>query len=57
MARKKSRQTFEKMKREQAVRERRIRKQERREAARDAKASGESPPDHLEDGADPGQAV
>jgi hypothetical protein len=42
MAKKKSRQTFEKMKREQAVRERRARKQERREAARIAKASVDS---------------
>jgi hypothetical protein len=40
MARKKSRQTFEKLKREQAVRERRARKEERKEAARIAKALG-----------------
>jgi hypothetical protein len=40
MAQKKSRQTFEKLKREQAVRERRARKQERRAAARLAKAAG-----------------
>jgi hypothetical protein len=39
MARKKTRQTFEKMKREQAVRERRAMKQERRAAARLAKKS------------------
>lgn len=39
MARKKGRQTFEKMKREQAVKERRERKQERRAAARLAKSS------------------
>lgn len=39
MAQKKSRQTFEKLKREQAVRERRARKQERRAAARLGKAS------------------
>ena len=39
MARKKGRQTFEKMKREQAVKERRALKQERRAAARLAKAS------------------
>jgi hypothetical protein len=39
MARKKSRQTFEKAKREQAVKERRARKQERKEAARLAKAT------------------
>ena len=43
MAQRKSRQTFEKLKREQAVRERRVRKQERREAARMAKAAGGSP--------------
>jgi hypothetical protein len=49
MARKKSRQTFEKMKREQAVKERRARKQERRAAARLAKTSDTSaaePADH-----------
>ncbi|HEY7693857.1 MAG TPA: hypothetical protein VH816_16085 [Gaiellaceae bacterium] len=40
MAQKKSRQTFEKLKREQAVRERRALKQERRAAARLAKAAG-----------------
>jgi hypothetical protein len=40
MAQKKSRQTFEKLKREQAVKERRARKQERRAAARLAKAAG-----------------
>jgi hypothetical protein len=39
MGRKKTRQTFEKLKREQAVKERRARKQERRAAARDAKLS------------------
>jgi hypothetical protein len=44
MAQKKSRQTFEKLKREQAVRERRVRKQERRAAARLAKASGDASP-------------
>jgi hypothetical protein len=43
MARKKSRQTFEKLKREQAVRERRARKEERKEAARIAKALGLPP--------------
>ena len=43
MAQRKSRQTFEKFKREQAVKERRARKQERREAARMAKAAGVSP--------------
>jgi hypothetical protein len=40
MAKKKTRQTFEKLKREQAVRERRERKKERKEAARIAKALG-----------------
>ena len=45
MAQKKSRQTFEKLKREQAVKERRALKQERRKAARLAKAMGEPPPD------------
>ena len=40
MAQKKSRQTFEKLKREQAVRERRLRKQERKAAARLAKLDG-----------------
>jgi hypothetical protein len=44
VARKKSRQTFEKLKREQAVKERRARKQERREAARLAKGL-DAPPD------------
>jgi hypothetical protein len=44
MAQKKSRQTFEKLKREQAVKERRALKQERRKAARLAKAMGEPPP-------------
>ena len=38
MAQKKSRQTFEKLKREHAVREKRARKQERKEAAEIAKA-------------------
>jgi hypothetical protein len=44
VAQKKSRQTFEKLKREQAVKERRLRKQERKAAARMAKQyeSGES---------------
>ena len=44
MAQKKSRQTFEKLKREQAVREKRARKAERKEAARIAKAEGLLPP-------------
>jgi hypothetical protein len=38
MAQKKSRMTFEKLKREQALKERRARKQERRQAVRLAKA-------------------
>ena len=41
MAQKKSRQTFEKLKREQAIREKRVRKQERKAAARLAKAYGD----------------
>jgi hypothetical protein len=59
MARKKSRQTFEKMKREQAVRERRARKDERKAAARLAKAYGEPPTETPvgDEGADPGQDV
>jgi hypothetical protein len=40
VAQKKSRQTFEKLKREQAIREKRVRKQERKAAARLAKAGG-----------------
>jgi hypothetical protein len=43
MAQKKSRSTFEKLKREQAVKERRVRKQERKAAAKLAKESGLSP--------------
>ena len=43
MAQKKSRSTFEKLKREQAVKERRVRKQERKAAAKLAKESGVSP--------------
>ena len=42
MAAKKGRQTFEKLKREQAVKERRERKQERKRAAQLAKALEES---------------
>jgi len=44
MASKRNRQTFEKLKREQAVKERRLRKQERKAAARLAKLddSGET---------------
>ena len=44
MAQKKNRQTFEKLKREQAVREKRVRKAERKDAARIAKAGGLSLP-------------
>ena len=43
MAQKKSRQTFEKLKREQAVKEKRALKQERKKAAKLAKALGEPP--------------
>jgi hypothetical protein len=50
MARKKTRQTFEKLKREQAVKERRARKQERRAAARDAKLSDASDVETAADG-------
>lgn len=60
MAQKKSRQTFEKLKREQAVKERRARKQERKEAARLAKAAGESPAEPLaadEEEVDSGQGI
>jgi hypothetical protein len=42
---KKKRQTFEKLRREQAVKEKRARKQERKEAARMAKAAGGPPED------------
>ena len=45
MASKKKRQTFEKLKREQAVREKRALKQEKKAAARLAKAAGLAPPD------------
>jgi hypothetical protein len=38
MAQKKQRSTFEKFRREQALREKRLRKQERKEAARASKA-------------------
>jgi len=41
MAQKRQRQTFEKFRREQALREKRLRKQERKEAARAAKAGGD----------------
>jgi hypothetical protein len=47
MAKKKGRQTFEKLKREQAVRDRRARKEERKEAARIAKALGLPPGDDV----------
>jgi hypothetical protein len=43
VAQKKSRQTFEKLKREQAVKEKRALKQERKKAAKLAKALGEPP--------------
>ena len=49
MGRKKSRQTFEKLKREQALRERRARKDERKEAARIAKALGLPPVPETDD--------
>ena len=45
MPQKKRRQTFEKLKREQAVREKRIRKEQRKEAARLAKDMGAPPVD------------
>jgi hypothetical protein len=45
MAQKKSRQTFEKLKREQAVKEKRLRKQERKAAAKLAKAEGYEAPE------------
>jgi hypothetical protein len=60
MGRKKSRQTFEKMKREQALRERRERKGERKEAARIAKALGLPPagePDGDGQVVEPGEPV
>jgi hypothetical protein len=57
MAQKKARQTFQKLKREQAVKERRARKQERKEAARMAKAMGADEHAEGEEGADPGEAV
>ncbi len=56
MAQKKSRQTFEKLKREQAVKEKRALKQERRKAARLAKTLGEPPADPDTDGVDVEQA-
>jgi len=43
VAQKKSRSTFEKLRREQAVKERRVKKQERKQAARLAKAAGADP--------------
>jgi hypothetical protein len=49
VAQKKSRQTFEKLKREQAVRERRLRKQERKAAARLAKNGGDPDPSAEQD--------
>lgn len=50
MAQKKSRQTFEKMKREQAVREKRALKAERKAAARMAKALGLEQPEQPVEG-------
>jgi hypothetical protein len=52
MAQKKSRQTFEKLKREQAVKEKRALKQERKKAAKLAKALGEPPADPYGDAED-----
>jgi len=52
MAQKKSRQTFGKRAREQAVRERRARKEERRAAARLAKTEGGAVPVAGDEGAD-----
>jgi hypothetical protein len=49
VAKKRSRQTFEKLKREQAVKEKRVRKQERRDAARIAKTLGEPVEEAVED--------
>jgi hypothetical protein len=57
MAQKKQRQTFEKMKREQAVRERRARKQERKEAARLAKAASLLPPGEQPDPEEAGEGL
>jgi hypothetical protein len=51
MARKKTRQTFEKMRREQSVKERRLRKQERRAAARLAKSADPSAPEPVDEDA------
>jgi hypothetical protein len=56
VAQKKSRQTFEKLKREQAVREKRARKAERKEAARIAKAEGLAPPTDPVEGLPPADA-
>jgi hypothetical protein len=52
MAKKKSRQTFEKAKCEQAVKERRARKQERKQSARLTKAAGAAGIEHVS-GEDP----
>jgi hypothetical protein len=43
MSSKKARQTFAKLRREQAVRERRVKKMERKEAARSARAAEHEP--------------
>ncbi len=53
MARKSGRQTFNKLKREQAVKERRVRKQERKEAARAAQAAVADPPAPVEETGEP----
>jgi hypothetical protein len=53
MAQKKSRQTFEKLKREQAVKERRLRKQERKAASRLAKIESGTDPIEINGGDDP----
>lgn len=55
MAQKKQRQTFEKHRREQALREKRLRKQERKEAAKAAKAQGDSPAAPADGEAETGQ--
>lgn len=49
MSSKKRQQTMAKMRREQEIRERRVLKQEKKEAARLAKASGEAPVETPED--------
>jgi len=56
VAQKKSRQTFEKFKREQAVKEKRQRKQERKAAARLAKLDGSAEAVDVENDVDDDQA-